>query len=64
MTTIILDATGAPKRPETSLLAVVGPRAERFLLGAGFLLVLFVGWQLVVALRIEPPILLPSPRPK
>ena len=61
MTTIILDATGAPKRQEKSLLAVVGPRAERFLLGAGFLLVLFVGWQLVTALRIEPPILLPSP---
>lgn len=30
-------------------------------LGAGFLLVLFICWQLVTAFRIEPPILLPSP---
>jgi len=61
MTTIILDATGAPKRQEASLFALLGPRAERLILGAGFLLVLLVGWQLVTALRIEPPILLPSP---
>jgi NitT/TauT family transport system permease protein len=60
MTTIILDATGAPKRQGSSLIAV-GPRAERFILGTGFLLLLLGGWQLVTALRIEPPILLPSP---
>ena len=59
MTTIILDATGAPKRHGSRL--AISVQAERFLLGSGFLLLLLAGWQLVTALGIEPRILLPSP---
>lgn len=61
MTTVILDAAGSAKRHDSNAFAFLGPRAERFVLGAGFLLALFIVWQLVTALRIEPPILLPSP---
>ena len=60
MATIILDASGAAGRPERNTFAL-GQRTERLVLGAAFLVLLLVGWQLVTALRIEPPILLPSP---
>ncbi len=61
MATIILDAAGAPRRQGSSLFASMGPKVERIALGSAFIAVLFVIWQLVTALGIEPPILLPSP---
>lgn len=61
MATIVLDESGAPKRRENGLFALMGQRTERVLLGTAFIVSLFVVWQLVTALGIEPPILLPSP---
>jgi NitT/TauT family transport system permease protein len=61
MTTIILDATGAPKSRSGGLLAGMGQRTERAVLGTAFIVLLFAVWQLVTALGVEPPILLPSP---
>lgn len=61
MATIILDESGAPMRQSGTLLARMGQRTERIVLGTAFIAVLFAGWQLVTAFSIEPPILLPSP---
>lgn len=61
MATIVLDDSGAPKRQSGSLLANMGQRAQRIVLGTAFIAVLFAAWQSVTALGVEPPILLPSP---
>lgn len=61
MATIVLDDSGAPKRHDGSVFAAMGQRSERIVLGTAFIAVLFVVWQLVTALGIEPPIILPSP---
>jgi len=61
MTTIILDDSGAPRREHGTLFGRMGQRTERVVLGTAFIAALFVVWQLVTALGVEPPILLPSP---
>lgn len=61
MATIVLDGSGASKREAGGLLAGMGARAERIVLGTAFIVVLFAAWQGVTALGLEPPILLPSP---
>ena len=61
MATIVLDDLGAPRRQESGIFAGMGQRSERVALGPAFIVALFVAWQLVTALGIEPPILLPSP---
>jgi NitT/TauT family transport system permease protein len=61
MSTVILDSSGAPARRASGLAAHIGPRTERIVLGTAFLAVLFAAWELVTALGIEPPIILPSP---
>src|SRR5579862_128252 len=58
---VTLDSSGAPTQQGSPLFARLGPRTERIVLGTAFIVVLFVVWQLVTALGIEPPILLPSP---
>jgi len=63
MSTVILES---PDSASTGTLAgAVGSRssrrAERVVLGTGFLVVLFAAWELVTALGLEPPIVLPSP---
>jgi ABC-type nitrate/sulfonate/bicarbonate transport system permease component len=61
MATIVLDELGAPRRRGGSLFGRMGERTERLVLGTAFIVVLFAAWQLVTALGLEPPILLPSP---
>jgi ABC-type nitrate/sulfonate/bicarbonate transport system permease component len=61
MATIVLDDSGAPKRQPGGLFAGLGQRTERAVLGTAFIVLLFAAWQLVTALGVEPPILLPSP---
>ena len=61
MTTIVLDDSGAPRRQGGALHARLGQRAERIVLGTAFIVVLFVVWDLVTVLGVEPPIILPSP---
>jgi ABC-type nitrate/sulfonate/bicarbonate transport system permease component len=61
MATIILDESGAPTRQGSALFARMGDRTERIVLGSAFIVILLAGWQLVTALGLEPPILLPSP---
>jgi ABC-type nitrate/sulfonate/bicarbonate transport system permease component len=61
MATIILDDSGAPKRQRHRVFAGLGLRTERIVLGGAFIALLFIVWQLVTALGLEPPILLPSP---
>lgn len=61
MATIVLDDSGAPKRGNSGLFGTLGQRTERVVLGTAFIVVLFIAWELVTALGIEPPILLPSP---
>jgi ABC-type nitrate/sulfonate/bicarbonate transport system permease component len=61
MATIILDESGTPRRRSGALFASVGQRTERIVLGCSFIALLFVIWELVTALQLEPPILLPSP---
>lgn len=61
MATIILDESGAARRPRSSTFASMGQKTERIVLGTAFIAVLLVAWQLLTALGIEPPILLPSP---
>jgi ABC-type nitrate/sulfonate/bicarbonate transport system permease component len=61
MATIVLDDTGAPIRQGGGLFARLGQRTERLILGTAFIVALLVAWQIVTALGIEPPILLPSP---
>lgn len=61
MTTVILDDSGASRRPRDALFARMGQRAERLVLGVAFLVALFVAWEAVSAFGVEPPIILPSP---
>jgi ABC-type nitrate/sulfonate/bicarbonate transport system permease component len=61
MATIVLDDSGTPKRQRGGTLAGMGQRTERIVLGTAFVVILLGGWQLVTALGLEPPILLPSP---
>jgi NitT/TauT family transport system permease protein len=61
MATIILDDQGAPRHRQHLVFAGLGRRTERIVLGSAFIALLFIIWQLVTALGIEPPILLPSP---
>ena len=58
---VTLDDSGAPTRESSPLLARMGQRMERIVLGTAFIVLLFVAWQLVTALGVEPPIILPSP---
>ncbi len=60
MAIVVLADASAPNR-RSLFQAHLGARAERCTLGAVFLVVLFVAWELVTALGIEPPIILPSP---
>jgi len=61
MATVIVEK-GAAARPPSPLSALLlGKRAERMVLGAAFLVALFALWELVAALGLEPPIVLPSP---
>jgi ABC-type nitrate/sulfonate/bicarbonate transport system permease component len=59
-TTLILDEAGIP-RSRGGAIARVGPRSERILLGASSIIIVLVTWQMVTALGLEPPIILPSP---
>jgi NitT/TauT family transport system permease protein len=59
-TTVVLDDAGVPMR-QGGAAALVGQRAERLVLGAAFIVIVLVLWQLVTALGLEPPIILPSP---
>lgn len=61
MATVLLDDAGAPKRQHGVMRVQFGQRAERIALGTAFIAALFVAWQLVTALAVEPPIILPSP---
>jgi NitT/TauT family transport system permease protein len=58
--TVILDDTGAP-RQQSGISAHVGQRTERIVLGTAFIAIVFVSWEGVTALGLEPPIILPSP---
>jgi NitT/TauT family transport system permease protein len=59
-TTLILDDAGVPRR-QRSAIARVGQRTERLVLGAAFIVIVLAVWQVVTALGLEPPIILPSP---
>lgn len=61
MATIVLDDPRARKGRTGGLLAGFGQRTERIVLGTAFIVALFIIWEAVTALGIEPPILLPSP---
>ncbi len=61
MATIVLDETGVPRRQGSAWQAQMGPRTERIVLGTAFIVAVLVAWQVVTALGIEPPIILPSP---
>lgn len=61
MVTIALDDSGAPRRQTRGLAALMGQRTERIVFGTAFLVVLLIAWELVTALGVEPPIILPSP---
>jgi NitT/TauT family transport system permease protein len=58
--TVILDDAGAAKGQGGAMLRA-GPRTERIVLGTAFIVIVFVIWELVTALGIQPPIILPSP---
>jgi NitT/TauT family transport system permease protein len=58
--TVILDDTGVHRR-QNGIVAGVGERTERIILGTAFIVIVLAAWQLVTALGIEPPIILPSP---
>jgi NitT/TauT family transport system permease protein len=58
--TVILDEAGTPKRQGGATLRV-GQRTERIVLGTAFIIIVFVIWELVTALGIQPRIILPSP---
>jgi ABC-type nitrate/sulfonate/bicarbonate transport system permease component len=60
MATVILGDSAAPTR-WNGLQAHLGVRAERILLGTAFIVLLFVAWELVTALGVWPPIIMPSP---
>jgi NitT/TauT family transport system permease protein len=60
-TTLILDDAGVPRRRGGAIVRV-GQRTERIILGIAFIVIVLVAWQVVTALGLEPPIILPSPR--
>jgi NitT/TauT family transport system permease protein len=60
-TIVILDDSGTPKQPSGAFFARMGQRAERIVLGTSFMVALFFAWEVVSALGVEPPIILPSP---
>jgi ABC-type nitrate/sulfonate/bicarbonate transport system permease component len=61
MATVIVDDSGASARPGSALAARLGERGERIVLGTIFMAALFAAWEVVTALGLEPPIILPSP---
>lgn len=62
MATVTFDQSGPCKRRGASTwLPGLGPRTERVVYGTTFMLALLALWQLVAALGIEPPIILPPP---
>lgn len=62
MATVILDDSGPLRRQGSAAWPVrMGPRIERIVFGTIFMVALFVAWDLVTALGVEPPIILPSP---
>ena len=58
---IPLDESGVPIRQRGSGYRI-SQRAERILYGSVFILALFALWECVTVLRLEPPIVLPSPQ--
>jgi ABC-type nitrate/sulfonate/bicarbonate transport system permease component len=60
MNTVKLGRSGMPARRQV-LFADAPRRGERIVFGAAFMAALFVAWQSVTALGLEPPIILPSP---
>lgn len=60
MATVILSNSTAPTR-WSGFQARLGVRAERIALGAAFIVLLFVAWELVTVLGVWPPIIMPSP---
>ncbi len=60
MATVVLGEVTAPNW-RSAFQARLGVRAERIVLGTTFIAVLFIAWELVTALGVEPPIILPSP---
>jgi NitT/TauT family transport system permease protein len=61
MATVSLDDSGALRQQSQISAVRMGPRTERIVLGALFIAALFATWELVTALGLEPPIILPSP---
>ena len=62
MATVILDEARPRKRQGIAAWPIrLGPRTERIVFGTVFMLALLALWELVAALGIEPPIILPSP---
>jgi ABC-type nitrate/sulfonate/bicarbonate transport system permease component len=61
MTTVVLGEATRPTY-RNAFQTRLGVRAERVALGTAFIMILFVAWELVTVLDIEPPIILPSPR--
>ncbi|HEY7302240.1 MAG TPA: ABC transporter permease [Xanthobacteraceae bacterium] len=61
MATVALDESGTPARLRVASFARLGQRTERIVFGTAFLAALFIAWESVTALGIEPPIILPSP---
>jgi len=64
MSTVMLDRQGggaASGRPTKATGRWRGGRFERIALGAIFMLGLLAAWEIVAALGLEPPILIPSP---
>jgi len=60
MKTIRLGESDMAAR-QVVLSTIAGKRTERIVFGTAFIAALFVAWQSVTALGIEPPIILPSP---
>jgi len=63
MATVILqgDSETPGRRPGGLIGWRVGQRTERVFLGSIFMVALFAAWELVTALGVEPPIVLPAP---
>jgi ABC-type nitrate/sulfonate/bicarbonate transport system permease component len=59
-TTLILDDAGLPRR-QRGAIARVGQRTERMILSTAFIVIVLAAWQVVTALGLEPPIILPAP---
>lgn len=61
MATVSLNDSGALGGQNHTSVVRMGPRTERIVLGTLFIASLFAAWELVTALGLEPPIILPSP---